>query len=195
MSRRASKHQAALPVTRYQWKPKRQGRPARPGPQDTGAELARLRTENTQLLTAEKEWSLAREILRRAAACFAKEMKRRPAAGTIKGLKAEPKTPTAGRHDHRCKKPRRRKANSEGASSCHQISHDSRRPHRRLRITRLRAGLTHPALDSLDALGRFLRHMPCGTQSGAQYEYGGVVGAVDPVLQGLLTHRAKLPTL
>jgi transposase len=58
-----------------QWKPKRQC-PARPGPQDTGAELARLRTENTQLLTAEKEWSLAREILRRAAACFAKERKR-----------------------------------------------------------------------------------------------------------------------
>lgn len=91
---------ATLPPTRYQWKPKRQG-PARPGPQDAGAELARLRTENTQLLTAEKEWSLAREIRRRAAACFAKEMKRRPAAGTIKGLKAEPKTPTAGRHDHR----------------------------------------------------------------------------------------------
>ncbi|MGY5135620.1 hypothetical protein ACWGJW_25050, partial [Streptomyces nigrescens] len=66
---------------RNQWKPKRQG-PARPGPQDIGAELARLRTENTQLLTAEKEWSLAREILYRAAACFAKEMKRRPAAGT-----------------------------------------------------------------------------------------------------------------
>lgn len=50
-----------------------------------------------------------------------------------------------------------------GASSCHQISHDSHRPHRRLRITRLRAGLTHPALDSLDALGRFLRHVPGGS--------------------------------
>ncbi|WP_018093651.1 MULTISPECIES: hypothetical protein [unclassified Streptomyces] len=53
--------------------------------------------------------ALPAEILRRAAACFAKEMKRRLAAGTIKGLKAEPKTPTAGRHDHRCKKPRRTK--------------------------------------------------------------------------------------
>jgi len=46
-----------------------------------------------------------------------------------------------------------------------------------------------------DAPGRSLRPMPGGTQSGAQYEYGGVVRAVDPVLQGLLTHRAKLPTL
>ncbi|GAO12398.1 cell surface protein [Streptomyces lydicamycinicus] len=38
-------------------------------------------------------------------------------------------------------------------------------------------------------------HMPCGTQSGTQDEYGGIVGAVDPVLQGLLTHPATLPTL
>jgi transposase len=38
-------------------------------------ELARLRAENSRLREAEKEWELEREILRRAAACFAKEMK------------------------------------------------------------------------------------------------------------------------
>jgi transposase len=37
--------------------------------------LARLRAENSRLREAEKEWELEREILRRAAACFAKEMK------------------------------------------------------------------------------------------------------------------------
>jgi transposase len=47
------------------------------GPQaeSAEAELARLRAENTRLLKAEKEWQLEREILRRAAAYFAKEMK------------------------------------------------------------------------------------------------------------------------
>jgi len=39
------------------------------------AELARLRAENARLVKAEKEWQLEREILRRAAAYFAKEMK------------------------------------------------------------------------------------------------------------------------
>ncbi len=38
-------------------------------------ELARLRAENARLIKAEKEWQLEREILRRAAAYFAKEMK------------------------------------------------------------------------------------------------------------------------
>lgn len=38
-------------------------------------ELARLRAENTQLLKAEQEWRLGREILRRAAAYFAREVK------------------------------------------------------------------------------------------------------------------------
>jgi transposase len=38
-------------------------------------ELARLRAENGRLRRAEKEWELEREILRRAAAYFAKEMK------------------------------------------------------------------------------------------------------------------------
>ena len=38
-------------------------------------ELARLRVENARLIKAEKEWQLEREILRRAAAYFAKEMK------------------------------------------------------------------------------------------------------------------------
>lgn len=38
-------------------------------------ELARLRAENSRLRKAGKEWELEREILRRAAAYFAKEMK------------------------------------------------------------------------------------------------------------------------
>ncbi|SFY05840.1 transposase [Streptomyces atratus] len=37
--------------------------------------LARLRVENARLLKAEQEWQLEREILRRAAACFAREVK------------------------------------------------------------------------------------------------------------------------
>ncbi|MFD3782175.1 hypothetical protein [Streptomyces sp. NPDC058612] len=44
-------------------------------PGDAEAELARLRADNARLLKAEKEWQLEREILRRAAAYFAKEMK------------------------------------------------------------------------------------------------------------------------
>ncbi|KOU38079.1 transposase [Streptomyces sp. WM6378] len=39
------------------------------------AELARLRAESTRLLKAEKEWQPEREILSRAAACFAREVK------------------------------------------------------------------------------------------------------------------------
>jgi transposase len=39
------------------------------------AEVARLQAENARLVKAEKEWLLEREILRRAAAYFAKEMK------------------------------------------------------------------------------------------------------------------------
>lgn len=38
-------------------------------------ELAWLRAENARLLKAEQEWQLEREILRRAAACFAREVK------------------------------------------------------------------------------------------------------------------------
>lgn len=38
-------------------------------------ELGRLRAENARLRGAEKEWQLEREILRRAAAYFAKEVK------------------------------------------------------------------------------------------------------------------------
>lgn len=38
-------------------------------------ELARLRAENARLRGAEMEWLLEREILRRAAAYFAKEVK------------------------------------------------------------------------------------------------------------------------
>ncbi len=40
-----------------------------------GDELIRLRAENARLLKAEQEWRLEREILRRAAAYFAREMK------------------------------------------------------------------------------------------------------------------------
>ena len=43
--------------------------------QNPAEELARLRTENARLLKAEKEWLLEREILRRAAAYFAREVK------------------------------------------------------------------------------------------------------------------------
>ncbi len=50
-----------------------------------------------------------------------------------------------------------------------------------------------PDLDHLDATRRFRQPVPGGTERRAQYEYGGVVGAVDPVLQGLLTHPATLP--
>lgn len=48
------------------------GRPAAEGPE---SELARLRAENARLAKAEKEWQLEREILRRAAAYFAREVK------------------------------------------------------------------------------------------------------------------------
>lgn len=43
--------------------------------QSPAEELARLRAENARLLKAEKEWQLEREILRRAAAYFAREVK------------------------------------------------------------------------------------------------------------------------
>ncbi|MBC3983270.1 transposase [Streptomyces sp. AC536] len=50
-----------------------------PGRRDAGGsgadELNRLRAENARLLKAEQEWRLEREILRRAAAYFAREMK------------------------------------------------------------------------------------------------------------------------
>ncbi len=50
-----------------------------PGRREAGGseaeEPARLRAENARLLKAEKEWHLEREILRRAAACFAREVK------------------------------------------------------------------------------------------------------------------------
>lgn len=45
------------------------------GVETPAEELARLRAENTRLRSAEKEWQLEREILRRAAAYFAQEMK------------------------------------------------------------------------------------------------------------------------
>ncbi|MEJ8670477.1 MULTISPECIES: hypothetical protein [unclassified Streptomyces] len=53
-------------------------RPAGSGGQDeegVQSEVARLRAENARLVKAEKEWQLEREILRRAAQCFAYEMK------------------------------------------------------------------------------------------------------------------------
>lgn len=45
------------------------------GGETAADELARLRAENAWLRSAEKEWQLEREILRRAAAYFAQEMK------------------------------------------------------------------------------------------------------------------------
>ncbi|MBW8799086.1 MAG: transposase [Streptomyces sp.] len=54
------------------------GRDRGRGEQDTESrdeELARLRAENGRLRKAEKEWELEREILRRAAAYFAREVK------------------------------------------------------------------------------------------------------------------------
>lgn len=45
------------------------------GPESPTEELTRLRAENARLLRAEKEWQLEREILRRAAAYFAREVK------------------------------------------------------------------------------------------------------------------------
>lgn len=50
-----------------------------PGRRDAGGseaeEPARLRAENARLLKAEQEWQLEHEILRRAAAYFAREVK------------------------------------------------------------------------------------------------------------------------
>jgi len=48
---------------------------ARDGSEGAAEELARLRAENAQLLRAEQEWRLEREILRRAAVYFAREVK------------------------------------------------------------------------------------------------------------------------
>lgn len=47
----------------------------RDGSVSAAQELARLRAENARPLKAEQEWRLEREILRRAAAYFAREMK------------------------------------------------------------------------------------------------------------------------
>jgi transposase len=64
------------PETLRTWVRDADGRPAAADKsQDTEAELARLRAEITRLARAEKEWQLEREILRRAAAYFAREMK------------------------------------------------------------------------------------------------------------------------
>jgi transposase len=54
---------------------------AQAAPEHSGAgggaveELVRLRAENARLLKAERKWQLEREILRRAAAYFAREVK------------------------------------------------------------------------------------------------------------------------
>lgn len=66
------------PETLRVWVRDADGPPAAGGmltPGESEAELARLRADNARLLKAEKEWQLEREILRRAAAYFAKEMK------------------------------------------------------------------------------------------------------------------------
>ncbi|GGL04928.1 transposase [Streptomyces flaveus] len=64
------------PETLRTWVRDADGRPAAAGvPADAADELVRLRAENARLAKAEKEWQLEREILRRAAAYFAREMK------------------------------------------------------------------------------------------------------------------------
>jgi transposase len=57
---------------RPQWTP---GGRSTAGGETQADELARLRAENARLRGAEKEWQLERDILRRAAAYFAKEVK------------------------------------------------------------------------------------------------------------------------
>ncbi|MFJ2478456.1 hypothetical protein ACIOWI_36980 [Streptomyces sp. NPDC087659] len=47
----------------------------RDGSVSAAEEMARLGAENARLLRAEQEWHLEREILRRAAAYFAREVK------------------------------------------------------------------------------------------------------------------------
>ncbi|GAA2971833.1 hypothetical protein GCM10010446_65610 [Streptomyces enissocaesilis] len=64
------------PETLRTWVRDADGRPAASGmPGDAMDELVRLRAENARPAKAEKEWQLEREILRRAAAYFAREMK------------------------------------------------------------------------------------------------------------------------
>ncbi len=89
-----------------------------------------------------REGVVARVRVRRAAACFAKEMKRRPARWDYQGTERSPRHPPQAVMTTDARSP---PAETGGAPSCHQISHDSHRPHRRLRITRLRAGLRDPA--------------------------------------------------
>ncbi|GAB3971222.1 hypothetical protein GCM10029978_046000 [Actinoallomurus acanthiterrae] len=69
------------PETLRSWVRDEEGRAGRAEPAPAGdgesveVELARLRAENARLARAEKEWQLEREILRRAAAYFAREVK------------------------------------------------------------------------------------------------------------------------
>lgn len=57
------------------WVRKDETQAAPEGSVSAAEELARLRVENARLLKAEQEWQLEREILRRAAAYFAREVK------------------------------------------------------------------------------------------------------------------------
>ncbi|MDQ1005519.1 transposase [Streptomyces sp. V4I23] len=63
------------PETLRSWVRNADAPPAAAASQETEAERARLRADNARLLKNEKEWQLEREILRRAAAYFAREMK------------------------------------------------------------------------------------------------------------------------
>ncbi|MFD5514333.1 transposase [Streptomyces sp. NPDC127051] len=64
------------PDTLRTWVRNADDRPVASGAsQDSEAGLARLRAENARLAKAGKEWQPEREILRRAAAYFAREMK------------------------------------------------------------------------------------------------------------------------
>lgn len=55
------------------WVRKDETQAAPEGSVSAAEELARLRVENARLLKAEQEWQLEREILRRAAAYFARD--------------------------------------------------------------------------------------------------------------------------
>ena len=87
-------------------------------------------------------------------------------------------------------------ASRRGFLTSHLLSQASHQQHRRSWTTHKALTCAYaPDPDHLDRTRRDLQPVPCGTQRGAQYEYGGVVGSVDPVLQGLLAHPPTLPTL
>jgi transposase len=78
------------PETLRTWVRDADGRPAAAGaPADAADELVRLRAENARPAKAEKEGQLEREILRRAAAYFAREMSRHRALPYLSPMEFE----------------------------------------------------------------------------------------------------------